>query len=488
MEDKPLWIIFPDLYIATVINSGLSVGCSFIQKSRQLVTLNFSFNSIEKLTKNCFSETVNLKVVAMKDNLMNHIQIGTFEPLHFLQFLDLSNNCFTNIATLRELGLKKLRLLSLNNFSLSSLKQNIFLDIEVKFFQTNDFFLCCLMSIKTHCTQKKPWVFGCEGLLPTHSLKITFYLISGTILLANFVSMILQKTSHDGNVIFQYIVAFISTAHIFCATSLFILWLADLVYESNFVFLQFSWRSGSVCFLHFGVCLLFSFLCPALLSFLSFARLQVVMNPCSTDFRRTGFVLKYLLWIVAGVCVVSVGLTVQTWIITKGYGLPFSLCSPFVDPTNSLKIIDILTWVVSLSKTAACVFIFINYVKLIWNFKASQQKIAKAKSETKSNISLIVQLVIITASNLLCWISTSAIYLAAQFLEKYPISMLIWTTVCVAPINSIANPVIFIMTTFRNIKRAQQKKVYSVILREISAHSKESQAVPGVPHDSMICG
>ncbi len=455
MEEQNLWSTFLRLYIFTIINSGLSVGCSFFHDNTQLVALNFSANRIRKLTETCFSGNVCLKVVAMNSNMIKDIKPGTFSPLKLLELLDLSNNCFANFATLEELGLRNLRFFSLQNNTLYALKQNPFLDIGLIVFQTEDYHLCCLVSAKTYCTQDKPWFFECKSLLPTVYLQITSYLVSGTILLANILSMILQKVSFDGKGTFGYIVVFINITDIFCATYLFIIWIADLVFEDNSVLFYFSWRSSAVCFLNFGIGILFLNLYPMLLWFLSLARLKVVKKPLLTNFKRAGFVLKYLFSIVGGVVILSVSLTLLTWIMTKDKGFPLSLCSPFIDPTSSLIMINILTWFASISTTIASVLILINHVKLITGIKASQHKVARAKSSAKSNRALILQLVIMTASNSLCWVSSSAIYLTASFLERYPTSMLVWTTVSVSPINSIVNPVIFIITTLRKIERAK---------------------------------
>ncbi len=138
-----------------------------------------------------------------------------------------------------------------------------------------------------------------------------------------------------------------------------------------------------MCFLNFGLCILYTFLYPALLCFLSFARLQVVAEPFSTDFKKMGFVLKCLFGISGAAVFISISLTLLAWIMTKDEGLPFFLCSPFIDPTNSLIMIDILTWFMSFGTTTASVLIFIIYMKLTTELRASQQKVARAKSERK---------------------------------------------------------------------------------------------------------
>ncbi len=67
------------------------------------------------------------------------------------------------------------------------------------------------------------------------------------------------------------------------------------------------------------------------------------------------------------------------------------------------------------------------------------------KTQSKEKImSLPVQLFVITFTNLACWLPTSGVYIAALSLEQYPIDMVIWTSVCVMPINSLINPIIFV--------------------------------------------
>ena len=64
-----------------------------------------------------------------------------------------------------------------------------------------------------------------------------------------------------------------------------------------------------------------------------------------------------------------------------------------------------------------------------------------------------IQIFIVTVSNILCWIPSGIIYLVALFLKKYPVNLIIWSTIAVTPINSVINPVVFIVANFRSHKR-----------------------------------
>ena len=195
----------------------------------------------------------------------------------------------------------------------------------------------------------------------------------------------------------------------------------------------------------------FSLLSPFLLSFLAFSRLMVVEYPLYTSFKNSTYVLKYIL----SLSIMTVLVTTTLLIITKIYydQLPMPLCSPFIDPTDRVTMIQILTLLTVIVHVCTIFFICIVSTRMIKKFKQSQEKLQGAKSKrNQSSVAIITQIMIITGSNILCWIPSGAIYLTTIFLEKYPIKMLIWTTIAVTTINSIINPVVFVITTLRKFK------------------------------------
>ena len=128
-----------------------------------------------------------------------------------------------------------------------------------------------------------------------------------------------------------------------------------------------------------------------------------------------------------------------------------SICLPFIDPTGSQLIIKLITWFVVISQLATSIVIMIMHFYLLKELRKSQRNIQKSKSKEDSNVSLIIQLITITVSNILCWFPAGCVYLLAFFLSTYPIDLVIWTTVIGLPINSVLNPFIFIVTTIKKI-------------------------------------
>ena len=174
-----------------------------------------------------------------------------------------------------------------------------------------------------------------------------------------------------------------------------------------------------------------------LLSFLSLSRLMTVIYPIDTKFKRIKFVLKSILLFYMSSFLVALFVTLYFKFTYKR--LPFNLCLPFIDPSNSVLMINIITWNVAITQTATSVIITVLHIHLVKKLKDSRRKITQTKSQVADAL-LIFQLIVITSSNIICWSPTNSIYIVAMFLSTYPINLIIWTTVICLTLNSIINP------------------------------------------------
>ena len=79
---------------------------------------------------------------------------------------------------------------------------------------------------------------------------------------------------------------------------------------------------------------------------------------------------------------------------------------------------------------------------MVQHIKESQANIGPKKSVS---VGSTIQIILLTLSNVLCWLPSSTVYLAALFLERYPIEMTMWTTGIVMSLNSVINPIIVLI-------------------------------------------
>ena len=171
---------------------------------------------------------------------------------------------------------------------------------------------------------------------------------------------------------------------------------------------------------------------------------MVIIFPLKTKFKNTKFITMNLI----SLTTVSIFATVFITIMYKHNEthVPSALCLPFIDPTGKVFMIHTLTWFLGISQLITSVSILVMHILVVFKLKHSQKLTVMSKPHF-SDTSIIVQLTIISLSNILCWFSTSAIYITAMLVSTYPVSLIIWVTVLGLPINSVINPIIF-MTPF----------------------------------------
>ncbi len=445
--------LFSSLLTAAVTNSGLTTGCALLTSSSNLCVLKLSHNKIQELQQTCFRDNRKLYEILLNHNLLTTIGEHTFSHLKALKILNLSHNCLISQTAFDAVNSLNVDILSVsqNAFVLSS---EFFKQICVKrLVETSQFRLCCILPETAECSLQLPWHFKCENLLPNLALKVCFKVIGAVVLLANMVSILQRRIIRAGfnrqsksTKAFELTVLWVNVSDVTCFLFLTALWIADIFYGDDFVLEEENWRSSIYCLIIFLLLLNFSILHPLLLSFLSFSRLRVVKDPLSTRFKDAKRITKYLFRITLLCCSVSLALVISAGNLF--HALPSMLCSPFIDPHGSKVLFNIQIWMVSFHKMSLAVFIAGVYVSLIISLHRSQKEFSESKG--KLNASMLIQLVIVTCFIWLSWIPTSFIYITASLLETYSPEMLPWTQVAVAPMLSIVNPVVFVVTTSRS--------------------------------------
>lgn len=264
----------------------------------------------------------------------------------------------------------------------------------------------------------------------------------------------LSKTSKEQIAgCFTTIILFLNFTDISFSVSVLSLWVANLIYKETFVLFEKYWRSSVVCYLNYFLISNFTFLYPALLLFLSFCRFQVVKKPLDASAKDQTYISSGL----AHISVASISLSLLISGATKVFSpkgeIPFFLCSPFVDPTKILVIVQISTWLSSIIASFASIVIVVFHVKLYFALKESLASISKSVSKQRSTKPLVIQLFVVSLSNFFCWIPTFATYLACLYLDQYPTKMLVWVHVAFTPINSLVNPVVCIVSKLRSINQ-----------------------------------
>ena len=286
--------------------------------------------------------------INLNKNLLNQIYVETFSNLFELLYLDLSNNRLKTLSAGSYFAKTSLIFLSLENNKLQSFSKNTFSGSQLIILKTDDYRLCCFVSSVTKCSATKVIFPSFEGILHNNSIKIILPFLSFGILVINCFSIILQaisfKKGFEKKGVFGAMLASLNTLDLSYSMPYFIMWSVYLFYGGAFVIKSHEWTSSTLCFTNFALITNYKFASPVLLSFITFSRLMVVKHPFNTKFKSIKYVFKCILFIFTLAAFCAACISTGQW---KHVGnVPFKFCSPFIDQTDSVTIINILIGVI----------------------------------------------------------------------------------------------------------------------------------------------
>ena len=201
-------------------------------------------------------------------------------------------------------------------------------------------------------------------------MKILFYYIGFALLCSNMFSLIMQINSlgkKSDHKTFPIVVISLNTIDLSYGMYIIILCVSDVYYRSHFAYHEKQWRSNVICFSAFTIVLNFSLLSPLLLCFLSYTRLLVVLNPLNVKSRDKSHVIRWICAIISLSTTFSIIITIIMMHFQSE--IPLHICSPFVDPSNSIIFIKIITWSTVIFQFSPVIFIMLVYILLFQTIK-----------------------------------------------------------------------------------------------------------------------
>ncbi len=438
---KELSFQFSNAVFVSLVKSKITHFC-LTKYPKYILILDVSHNLITETQQNCFFDLPNVKVICLNNNPIHAMKNESFVDLPNLFFLNFSHNYLIAFPSniLHKCPSVKIINIEYNKFEI--ITKTFLVDLHVDIIITDNYHLCCVTSSTSECFAKGPWHFLCTDLLPEKTMRTTFIVLSAVSCVLNLASISVHAIRGKSiKKAFAISVIFINIGDFFCPVYLAVIWITDLVYQGSFMISEEKWRSSVLCFMAHGIILWFVLLTQVFLLFLSISRLQIVVQPMDTIFKKASFVLKTLTIISALGVLLAIGVTLFAQFGIEE--LPTNLCLPLVDPTHTLLMTKILVWFVACTQTLSFSVMTMFHILLVQNLLQSQKKIRQAKSHLDSNKVLFTQLILTTISNMVCWFPVNSIYIVVMFLWRYPMSVIFWSTVAMMPINSIVYPAVF---------------------------------------------
>ncbi len=427
-----------------LFNCSVENICGTFNKLARLLSVSASNNSISILVSHCFSNMSKIKSISLHQNKVSEIKMHAFFNLSSLAFLDLSNNTLHLLHSRFFKSLFSLKFLLLEGNPMSTVDPNAFYHLtNVLSITSQKYEVCCTKPGRAICTAVPSWFVSCQNLL-TNTLAFSLTIVCTIVLIQNLVSLLkaIHAVHQKQDAAFNISVCFVNMTDLLCGVLLLILFCAHQYYSNTFKVSQEAWRKGGACFSVFFISLLFAFSSTVGLVFLAQSRLMVVLFPLDSQFKQKKHVRNWLISL-------GVSCLAQTVLLATTHKLlfvevPSNLCLPVVDPTHSNIMIKFLACLICPLQILSSVAIGITYYLLY----ISCTKMSEFEGRSYSGMK--TQLVSFVLSNCFCWISSSIIFMVCLFISKYPLDLLIWTTVAITPLNSLVNPFIFVILKIKN--------------------------------------
>ncbi len=458
-------------YLVMSLSSARISSCEFLTAWQQIKFLNISGNSltevcgtvgisnynliyfvaprnkIHRLSQNCFAHVKKLHTIHLMSNEISTVQQKSFNNLSQIWSIDLSCNQIDTLKNVVFFRTNSLKVLSLKGNPLSNIYPSSIDKVSLISLTTDNYQLCCFVLLPSSCNAIQPGYTHCSDLFPKESMALMASILASVIVFTNIVSFINAAVAvHKGKQVPFFIAVYcLNMCDFICGLFLLLLFNAHRNYQKAYLFNEQEWRGTLQCLTVFVLSFIFAFSSAMMLVILSLSRCMVVKFPMESIFKQKSFLKKLVS--ISNISVVLLGIGLGIIQKTVFMRMPMILCSPVIDPTHNNIIVTILTFIVSWFHIV-CFAAVITLNALLIHTKMKKSVILI--SQKRSNSGTIVQLTLMSLSNLVCWIPTSIVVMVSFFLSEYSVDLVIWATIILTPINSVSNPIIFLIVHVKN--------------------------------------
>ena len=182
---------------------------------------------------------------------------------------------------------------------------------------------------------------------------------------------------------------------------------------------------------------------------MAIARLQVTMSPLHSKFKLVSSTCRSIMSIFVLALGISVSFTFA-YIYSSDSILPTALCNIFYNPLGC-KIKHFSALFLAILQFATCFAVTFMYFLLYWN-STSSLEVHSSKSRIVSLRRIMIQIILITGTNIISWVPSATIYIASIFIKCFPTDVLLYTTIFITPLNSMFNSIFIAIVNRKSSK------------------------------------
>ncbi|XP_064621658.1 G-protein coupled receptor GRL101-like [Lineus longissimus] len=408
--------------------------------SPNLQHIDLSFNRLENVGSFVFLELKTLKTLLLSHNQIkvldgNSFRVNQYDVYNFItvEVVDLEHN------------------------NLSTIPENVFLQLDVKTLKVDKFSLCCAVRGKqTNCTPPPDAFSSCKDLLSDTTLQVCIWILGFMALLGNLAVLILRLIHHRDGGVENVLISNLHIADFLMGVYLLIIASVDVHHRGTFGFYTDQWSESPLCYFAGILSFISSEISVFLLVLITADRVIAVVFPFQFEkisLRQVAIILP-----VAWAIVVTTAL-IPLWnegIFSKFYGNN-GVCLPFTlgKGSNTYGLV-FLTF-----NLVAFILIAIGYSAIYRVIIQSRKRCQQfgINKNTAREMVFVRKMVLVIVSDFLCWVPIILMkYLSVGNVVTFPQQLAAWTAVFVLPLNSSINPFLYTIAAFRTRQVAKIAK------------------------------
>ena len=326
----------------------------------------------------------------------------------------------------------------------------LFLRVATEFSQ------CCFVKIEkpnVNCISTEDAFSDCDYMIKNKALRYIVWVVLIGIFAGNTISFILRNMYEDKVYVQNALILNLNFGDIMMGVFLSAIVIKDLMSRGNYYLHDHEWRSSVSCKSFGSIALISSEVCVLTLAVITYDRRgKLVYGPLYDPIER------HILWlIIALIWSISITIAVIPAVVksyfydeekAEGYYGTNGLCLPLQLPGEKdaaweycLAIFGVFNFLIACYMVWAYCSIFYEAYK---SARASGNQ-QRRKEEPK----MAIRFFIIVFTDILCWFPTAILIFIslARFVNDAENNLYAWFSICVAPINSAINPLIYTITT-----------------------------------------
>ena len=419
---------------------------SFQQDFHEVISIVLSKNSIALLRKHCFPIESSILSLNFGCNMISVVEKFTFTGLANLKVLDLSRNRINVLNTKSFDGLQNMTFLKINQNPLQFIHIHLLQEFtEIKLIFSDNYRLCCIKPRSDIvCNSVIKWPASCKDLISKSAISLSMWVIMLLVIILNVVSIancikVVVKERNKMTSTFQIFAFCLNICDFACGIYLAIIISFSTYFKGSYAINELHWRSHFACYMASYLFTFFQLSSLSIVGFMTLARLLVVIDPFRSRFRIFSFTIKSVISVFISISFTSVLITGFIMYMSESNLLPNGLCTIFYDPMGqTLNRVSAIA--LSLLQLTSCFSVIFMYLIIYNRTRASFQEQTNGVDNFLQR-KMIFQIVLITGSNIVCWVPSGIIYILSALTYKFPAEILLYTTIYITPVNSIVNPV-----------------------------------------------